>query len=124
MIVDDSIRRIGGTTPSGVPTPTPTSAVASPTPTRTPTPTATRTPTPTPAQSVTPPTPTPTSTVVIKSISGVLYVDANQNQAYDNGESGYNGVRIYLSGAATSSKLTSGSGLTAGTFTFSSIPTG
>lgn len=74
------------------PTPTPIPPTATPTPTNTPTPTPTNTPTP---------TPTPTYT-----ISGNVYVDANNNGVKDGLETDYQGATASLSGAGVGSTVT------------------
>ena len=95
--------------PTSTPTPTPT---ITPTPTLTPTPTITPTPTNTPT-----PTPTPVPTY---SLSGVVYVDANQNGFQDAGETGYAGATVKLSTGQTITTNTNGnysfSGLQIGTY--------
>ncbi len=55
-----------------------------------PTPTPTNTPTPTPTNT---PTPTP---IPVYSLTGAVYVDANQNGVQDEGEAGYGGASVTL----------------------------
>jgi subtilase family serine protease len=61
------------------------------------------------------------------SISGEVYLDANDNSKLDSGESGFSGVKLYLdtnnNGVLDSGELVVTTG-SSGTFTFSNLPAG
>ncbi len=105
-------------TPTEMPTPTPTST---PTPTNTPTPTETPTPTPTDTPT---PTPIPTHT-----LSGTVYIDANQNGVQDSSETGVNDATLTLDTGETTTADQEGNyafpNLQSGTYTETlTIPAG
>ncbi len=82
------------------PTDTPTAtAVPTPTETWTPIPAASLTPTPSASPQL-PPTPTPTGTPPTVTIAGNVWIDADQDQQFDEGERGLPNVEIRLLGGS------------------------
>lgn len=77
------------------------------------------TPTPTNSQQPSEPTPT-TSQTLTNNIIGVIFNDDNNNHKQDQGEQGYQGAKIDISGAKTASVNSDASG----NFSFNDVPAG